>query len=308
MSALVEAGDDAALARATTLSGQLLFWRGQTEAALAEFERAEALARSAGDRAGEMECLRTIVSTMFHGASPVEAVLARIEAIGGRVAHAGPLQVNILRFRGELAAMQGDFDTGRTLAGAARALAQELGLHNLLAAGVPHSTGEIEMLAGRPEAAERELRAGCEALEQMGDWGHLATFIPYLVDALLAQGRGQEAAPLVERGFDQAVGEDADAQVGLRRAQARLLAEQGRLDEAERIAREAVARAAETDFLDLHGRALGDLAEVLILAGQPEEAADALDRAVAIYERKGNLVLAARARARSGETRPAPTG
>jgi tetratricopeptide (TPR) repeat protein len=301
MPALREAGDEAALARAMRLSGMLLFWRGQTEAALVELERAEAFARSAGAGAEEMECRRMIVSTMFHGSSPVEAVLERIDAIEAGAGGAGSLAVNTLRFRGELVAMQGDFDTGRTLTAEAQALAQELGQHQLLGAGVPHSAAGVEMLAGNPQGAERELRAGCKALEQIGDWGHLVTLIPYLVDALLAQGRAQEAAPLVERSFEQAVGDDADAQVGLRRAQARLLAEQGRFDEAEHVAREAVARAEPTDFLDLRGRALSDLAEVLVLAGKHEEAMETFERGAQVYDRKGNLVMAARTRKRLEE-------
>jgi tetratricopeptide (TPR) repeat protein len=306
MPALRDAGDEAALARAARLQGQLLFWRGQSDAALLELERAHALARTAGDRVEEMECLRTIVSTMFYGSSPVEAVLERMNATEERAGRAGALDVTILRFRGELAAMQGDFATGRALAAQSRALGQELGLHNLLAAGIPHSVAAVEMLAGDPAVAERELRAGIEAMERMGDWGHLVTLIPYLVDALLAQGRQtQEAAPLVEQGFEHVVVDDADAQIGLRRAQARLRAEQGHPDEAEAVAREAVARSAGTDYLDLRGRALFDLAEVLVLVRKPDEAADAFQQAASLYDRKGNLVLASRTRARLAEIQPA---
>ncbi len=44
-----------------------------------------------------------------------------------------------------------------------------------------------------------------------------------------------------------------------------------------------------------------DLAEVLELAGRREEAAVELEKALALYERKGNLVLAERSRARLAE-------
>jgi len=48
----------------------------------------------------------------------------------------------------------------------------------------------------------------------------------------------------------------------------------------------------------MHGDALLDLAEVLRAVGRPEEeAVAAAQRALSLYERKGNLVLAARARA-----------
>jgi len=46
------------------------------------------------------------------------------------------------------------------------------------------------------------------------------------------------------------------------------------------------------------GCALIDLADVLALAGQ--DAREEIDRALALYERKGNLVMAERTRSRLG--------
>ena len=69
-------------------------------------------------------------------------------------------------------------------------------------------------------------------------------------------------------------------------------------DEAERLAREAIEYAATTDFLPGHGDALADLAEVLELAGRPEEAARTLEEAIELYERKGNRLATDMARAR----------
>jgi class 3 adenylate cyclase/tetratricopeptide (TPR) repeat protein len=311
---LEELGDEAGLARAKGLAGLLLFWRGEAEAALVVLEQALVHARKAGDLAQETESLRSILTVSFHGATPVEAVLKRIDSLADRFAGSGASEVNSLRLRAELEAMQGDFDAARTLIGKSRTLGQELGLTSLLVSGVTHSAGEIELLAGEPDAAERELRACCEALERMGDRGHLVTSLPYLTDALLAQGRGQEAVSMIDRGLENVVAEDADAQIGLRRVRARLLAERGELEEAERgeleeaerVAREAADRAARTDYLNVRGRTLCDLGEVLRLAGKAAEAADALDQAQAVYERKGNVVMAARARARLAEARPAP--
>jgi hypothetical protein len=77
---------------------------------------------------------------------------------------------------------------------------------------------------------------------------------------------------------------------------ARVLACRDELDEAERLARAAVARAEETDALDLRGDALLSLAQVLALAGK--DARPELEQALALYERKGNLVMAERARSR----------
>jgi hypothetical protein len=54
-------------------------------------------------------------------------------------------------------------------------------------------------------------------------------------------------------------------------------------------------------MLNWHCRALSDLAEVLALGGRDEDAAAELGRAVALYERKGNVVAGAKARRRLAE-------
>jgi tetratricopeptide (TPR) repeat protein len=75
-------------------------------------------------------------------------------------------------------------------------------------------------------------------------------------------------------------------------ARSQALAGLGQLDEAARIAREAVTLAATTDALNLHGDALMTVAKVLRVAGQPDQAADAAQQALDRYARKGNLVSA----------------
>ena len=46
--------------------------------------------------------------------------------------------------------------------------------------------------------------------------------------------------------------------------------------------------------MNAHGDALLDLGEVLALSGRRDEAAAPLEQARTLYERKGNLVMAAR--------------
>ena len=52
-----------------------------------------------------------------------------------------------------------------------------------------------------------------------------------------------------------------------------------------------------TDFLDVHGDALATLAEVLRAHSRRREADELLRAALELYERKGNVVSAARSRA-----------
>jgi hypothetical protein len=77
--------------------------------------------------------------------------------------------------------------------------------------------------------------------------------------------------------------------------------------EAEALAREAVGIIERTDGLDYQGDALCDLAEVLALAGKPEEATAALAQALERYERKRNVPAAARARDLLDRLKEAPT-
>ena len=84
-----------------------------------------------------------------------------------------------------------------------------------------------------------------------------------------------------------------------------MLARRGEHDEAERLAREAVAVGEETDMLDAQGDTHADLAEVLSLGGRPKEAGAALEQALARHEQKGNLVSAQRARTQLAELQDA---
>jgi len=89
-----------------------------------------------------------------------------------------------------------------------------------------------------------------------------------------------------------------------RQVRAKVLARRGEHANAERLALEAVAICEETETLDAQGDAYVDLAEVHLLAGRANEANEALKQALARYERKGNVVMAARTRARLEALKP----
>jgi ribose 1,5-bisphosphokinase PhnN len=83
-----------------------------------------------------------------------------------------------------------------------------------------------------------------------------------------------------------------------RQVRAKVHARRGEHAGAERLAREAVAVCEETDMLDAQGEVYADLADVLLLTGKADEAAMALAQALERHERKGNVVMAERMRAR----------
>ena len=75
------------------------------------------------------------------------------------------------------------------------------------------------------------------------------------------------------------------------------------LDDAVRLAREAVDIALDTDFLNDQGDAFFDFGEVLALSGDEAGSAEAYARALECYERKGNVVSAERTRGAARQPR-----
>jgi tetratricopeptide (TPR) repeat protein len=156
------------------------------------------------------------------------------------------------------------------------------------------------MLAGDHAAAEASLRAGSDALTQMGEQAFLSTTAAFLARAVFAQGRVEEAEELAQRSAKLAATGDLLTQVLWRGVQARVLARRGRLEGAEELASEAVSLAERTDFLVYRGDALVDLAHILQDAGRTDEAAAAAAGALQLHEQKGNLVTAAKIRSDLG--------
>jgi ATP/maltotriose-dependent transcriptional regulator MalT len=105
----------------------------------------------------------------------------------------------------------------------------------------------------------------------------------------------EEAAELCRRAADHAGREDIATQAIWRGVLGRVLAAEGRCGEARALAREAVALAEPTDLLSLRGDAMLDLAAVSRTCKRTE-AGEAARAALALYELKGNVAAAARAR------------
>jgi len=136
------------------------------------------------------------------------------------------------------------------------------------------------------EHADRLADAGLRG-EVAASLAHVACDLRDLQGAL-------EFTELAER--DGAPG-DLGTQVRWRSARAKILAREGRPDEAKSLARQAVQLADQTDLIDLRTGALLDLAEVLRLTERPNEAVPFARRALRTLERKGAEAPAARARA-----------
>jgi tetratricopeptide (TPR) repeat protein len=157
----------------------------------------------------------------------------------------------------------------------------------------------VAMLEGDATRAEAAARETCETAQATGELGNFMWFCCNLAQALLALGRDDEAEQWLERGHGTAPTDERLPRMLWRQVRGKVLARRGELEEGERLAREAVALAEETDMLNAHADALIDLSEVLTFAG--EDAQAELEQALALYERKGNLVVADRTRSKLAE-------
>ena len=153
----------------------------------------------------------------------------------------------------------------------------------------------VELLAGDPAAAERELRPDCEMLQGIGETYFLSTMAAVLARAVLEQGRDEEALALTETAEKSAADDDVDAQVHWRCVRALILARRARFDQAEALVRKALDLAIQTEAPALRASTLADLATVLLHAQRPDEARHALVDAIAIYSAKGDLASLDRA-------------
>jgi tetratricopeptide (TPR) repeat protein len=276
--------------------------QGQAGKADEGWQRGAECARLAEDEIELFEILAWRASAALFGPTPVPEAIATCAEIREEVESSPLATGQMLPPFAALHAMREDFETARSLLREASTVLGELG--RLHAVGVVHLAAMVETLAGEPAAAEEQLRSAYERLDEMGGKALFASTAAMLAQAVYAQGRYDEAAEFARASQDAAAADDLSAQVEWRGISAKLLARRGESAEAELLAREAVELVGQTDYLRSHGDALLDLGEVLALGGDSEGAAAAIGAGLELYERKGDTVMAGRARSRLDATGP----
>jgi tetratricopeptide (TPR) repeat protein len=131
----------------------------------------------------------------------------------------------------------------------------------------------------------------------MGEAGWLSTALAWLAEAVYLQGRADQAYQLSEESEYLAGGGDILSRMLWRSVRARVLADRGRTADAERLSREAVTLADDTDSLALQADARLGLAHVLRSLGRSGPAERTLAEAIDLYQRKGAVAAIARAKA-----------
>jgi ATP/maltotriose-dependent transcriptional regulator MalT len=286
-------GDDWGLAKTWGTIAWLEYSAGRATEAGGANMRAASHARSAGDTTEELWNLVSLTTRAVEGPTSVAEALDLCGEVLDKIKGEPGLEAAVHLSRGQLEAMRGNFEAARAAIKHARSVWRDLGVTHLLA-GVTLGAATVEWLAQNLPGAEHELRSGYDEFRRRGANAYLATWAAVLARALVELGRDDEALELSRESEELAADDDISSLVPWHGARAKVLARRGDADEAERLARNGVSIAERTDWLNLRGDALVDLAEVLRLAGRVSEAAETLREAGERYGQKGNTVSAAR--------------
>jgi ATP/maltotriose-dependent transcriptional regulator MalT len=232
-------------------------------------------------------------TSVLLGATPVAEALPRCQILIDQVKGDRKAEAVILGALAQLHAMEGRFEVARGFYTESQQLLADLGA-SITAASTALESSRVEMLAGNPAGAEALLRRDYGQLAAVGERYFRSSVAGFLAQALWAQAKFEDAHAFTRIAEELTEADDVWSQVAWRTVRAKLLARDGQSDEAVSLAREAVKLASGTSNIEQHADSLVDLDEVLELAGRKDEQGPPLQEALALYEQKGDLVLAGR--------------
>jgi tetratricopeptide (TPR) repeat protein len=286
------AADDVALHTVYAAGAWAAVVRGRTDTALDGYERAALHARAAG-LPNEYVGWRGLCR--LYGSTPIPDVMAWLEE------HDNGQDLWLRAARGMCLAMLGRFDEARAILDETRTALAERGATQRLGVITGIESAAAEITAGNLDRAAELGAEGCRILEELGDEAFLSYATARLANTLVGLGRIDEADVLARRAAELGARDDAFNQMMLLRAEGKVLARRGALEASERLLREAVEIGGTTDDPIEQADALADFGGVLLESGRRDDAAAAFAQALERYERKGNLVMAGRTRARLDE-------
>jgi tetratricopeptide (TPR) repeat protein len=299
---LEAAGDDRALGRAWL---SLAHVRGGFFCEYAAMEDASSRAVEHYRRSGwsPSSALSSLGVALFLGPKPVDEAIAQLDELLRELDRDHASQANLLLWLGGLNAMRGSLAEGRSQVTQATKLYLQLGLTTAAGDDCKRLLGFIEHLARELDQAEEHLRSSCVFLRERGQMQVLATRAGDLAAVLYELGRYDEAETWTRLAEDSAGQDDVDAALAWKPVDAMLLAKRGAVVEGEGRLRDLLS-VTPAEAVHATARALLALGEILRLAGRDEEAVDTIERAIELYERKGNVVEARNARALILESAP----
>jgi tetratricopeptide (TPR) repeat protein len=289
-------GDELGVVSAGIVAGQYRFFLGYSREAEALLTRARERAMAAGLRDQALVASWWELAALFFGPATVQEAEAKIRALEELPGRTRTSEAALLRTKGRFAWIQGRFDEAREMVRTWADIERELGRAVRLASVEGHYLGPLEMAAGRFAEAVEAFRTGFEAQRSLGDLGYSSTVAGGLAHALIEVGDLDEAERYARLALDTSPKDDIEPKMSGGGALAVVLARRGDLEEATKVANEAVALARRTDYVLNQADVLIDQARVLGAAGRRDEALAAIDEAVEILERKEAWALVERAR------------
>jgi len=197
--------DDRGLARAWGRAAHVSWNQNHFDEAARQSARALAYARRTGDEREELIALDALLWTMYLGSAHVDEVRRQIERVLARVGESSTPGFHALLMLAALRAMEGADEESRRLFDRAKSIGEEMKL-DWGPANTAIFSEEVGLLLGDAEFAERELRAGYESLEAIGERGFRSTIATHLAEALYrfdrkadAEHRGPLAGAHVDR-------------------------------------------------------------------------------------------------------------
>ena len=292
-------GDELGLAKARRRLAMVYRTRRDIRGMESELERALTHARAAGDAREEARSLGLLATAAFLGPTPVAEGIERCARIRADAGGNSIVERAVLVALAGLEAMEGSFSAARGHLDEHERLCRELGLR-LDAAEGRIQRGFVELLAGDAGAAADGLGIAIGDLQAMGERTNLAMAAALLGGAQGLLGRPDEALATTRLAEAMAAPDDLGAQVLWRVARADVLRAGDATDEARRLAEEAARLAGQTDSYQLRGQAQRTLANVEDCGGDETRARASRELSLRAFERKGDLVSAARIREQLG--------
>jgi predicted ATPase/class 3 adenylate cyclase len=282
------AADDEVLAYAWLLISDAHNMRAQLEEHGRALAQALTHARRAGDLMLEVTIATRPAPLFVWGPTPVAEGLRYVDDLLARLGHVPLVQDFALHVRGHMRARRGKFEGAIEAIASYRQGIRELGneAEYVLTA---NCAWDVCFWAEAWARGEEALREAYERSKESGRKTLLSMLAIELGEAAYRQGRLEEAERYAKEAEELSASDDQVNQASWRALRAKVLAARGELTDAEQLARQALELAAGMDFTELTADVCLALARIL-RATDESAARDAAAQALALYERKGNLV------------------
>jgi class 3 adenylate cyclase/tetratricopeptide (TPR) repeat protein len=294
------AADHEVLATAWGRIASVRAWRGEMEAYLQALDRGLAHARRAGSLPLEVNIIGMRAPDYVWGPSPVEEGIAFADEILERLGHVPGMHQFALHLHAHMRARLGEFEGALDAIGEYRSRQRELGKEREYAITAT-CVWDVCTWSGDWQHGEAALRESYEHFERSGNAMQLSNIALDLVDASIKHGRLDEAERLLRASGELSASDDAQHEAQLALLHAKLSAARGDLKAAQKSARRAVEVAIGIGYVEWAADAWLVLGEVHRARGDAENEWSATLEALRLFEQKGNVVGAERARSRLQE-------